>query len=109
MKLKVKGPCRIVISCHVDAKGQTFSIRIKGRKKAASASTGSIPIGLQQQINFCSTAQELMALLVDTPAKDEAIIAAFDKRIEELEQQQTINIHSLKQNNHGSATHTTTA
>jgi hypothetical protein len=47
---------------------------------------GQVPAELQQAINECSTLEQLMEFLFTTDfVKDEAILDAFDKRMEELE------------------------
>ena len=45
-----------------------------------------VPPELQRAINECATMPQLLELLFSTDyVKDEAMIAAFDKRIDELE------------------------
>ena len=47
---------------------------------------GEVPPELQQAINDCSTLEQLLELLFTTDfIKDEAILKAFDQRMEELE------------------------
>jgi hypothetical protein len=47
---------------------------------------GQVPPELQQAINDCSTIQQLLALLFSTDfIIDEAILDAFDKRMDELD------------------------
>lgn len=111
MKLKVKGACtvKITISNCSSNKGEPL-ITIKVKRKQSKLNKNEVPTTLLKRIQACSTASELMALLFATPAKDEAVMRAFDRRIEELEKKdKTNNIHSLNSKNNGSTTHTTTA
>ena len=67
----------------------------------------NIPPELQQAINDCASLQELIDLLFSTDyTMDEAMIAAFDQRIDELEQGSTTNVYYefnqyLKTKKHG--------
>lgn len=56
------------------------------RARRIFAPKGQVPPELQQAINDCTTMEQLLTLLFTTDfIKDEAIIKAFDKRIDELE------------------------
>lgn len=57
------------------------------RARRIFAPKGQVPPELQQAINDCITMEQLLTLLFTTDfIKDETIIGAFDKRIDELEQ-----------------------
>ena len=101
IKIKKAGVVKVSISyASLNERDSLIRITIKRRKVNTN-----VPTTLLQRIQACSTATELFALLFATPAKDEAIMAAFDRRIEELETEgQTINIHPLKHKNNGSTT-----
>ena len=102
IKIKSNHAVKLVLSIH-STREEDSLIRITVKKKQTKTST--TPTALLERIQACSTASELMALLFATPLKDEAIMAAFDRRIEELEREgQTINIHPLKHKNNGSTT-----
>lgn len=111
MKLKVKGACKVKIALSsFSTNGEEPLITIQVKRKKRKAVNNNVCTSLLNRIQACSTSSELMALLFATPAKDEAVMAAFDKRIEELEKEEkTNNIHPLKSNNNGSATHIATA
>jgi len=50
------------------------------------APKGQVPPELQQAINDCTSMEQLLTLLFTTDfIKDEAIVNAFDRRIDELE------------------------
>ena len=104
IKIKKAGVVKVSISyASLNERDSLIRITIKRRKVNTN-----VPTTLLQRIQACSTASELMALLFATPLKNEAIMAAFDQRIEQLEREgQTINIQSLKHKNNGSTTHST--
>lgn len=107
MTIKIKNAHSVKLVLSIASTSAVDSlIRITVKKKKGKVST--VPIALLERIKACSTASELMALLFATPLKDKALMAAFDRRIEELEREgQTINIHPLKHKNNGSTTHST--
>jgi vacuolar-type H+-ATPase subunit C/Vma6 len=70
----------------------------------------TVPPELQQALKDCCTLQELIDLLFSTDyTMDEAMIAAFDQRIDELEQGTTTNVYHefniyLQTKKHGNRT-----
>ena len=71
---------------------------------------GEVPTELQQALQDCSALQELIALLFSTDyTMDEAMLGAFDQRIDELEQGTTTNVYHefniyLQTKKHGNRT-----
>jgi len=61
------------------------SILYLAMKCFTSKGKNRVPIELQQAINDCLTMRDLVELLFSTDFKDECIIRAFDKRIDQLE------------------------
>lgn len=62
------------------------SLLYLAKKRLSGKGKGKVPTELQQAINDCQTMKDLLELLFSTDfVKDEAIIKAFDKRIDVIE------------------------
>ena len=107
MKLKLTGAraCTIAIAMPRSVKQDAvITITVKKKKKEL------VPPSLLHKINSCKTLAELTQLLFATTEKNEAVLKAFDQKIDALEKEgQTLFHHPVNYINNGSITPTTAA
>ncbi len=107
MKLKLKGAssCTIAIAVPRSVQQDTvITLSVKKKRKEL------VHPSLLHRINSCKTLAELTQLLFATTEKTEAVLKAFDQKIDALEKEgQTLFHHPVNYNNNGSTTPTNAA